>query len=117
MGISNFQLSTFSAAIMLPRGLLKIVLSAGEDGLLLAYSAAVEQVMPPMEPPPATPACQGCTPWVDIHEANYSGSGDPKPGDVTSIFSLHFSGVCDLNRRGNSAEETSKGRTQSHTEL
>ena len=58
------------------------------------YSAAVEKVLPPMPPPPATPACQGCTPRVDLHDANYSGTGAPQPGDVTSIFSLHFDGDC-----------------------
>ena len=68
--------------------------AAGEDDMLLMYSAAVEKVLPRMPPPPATPACQGCTPRVDIHEANYSGTGEPQKGDVTSIFSLHFDGDC-----------------------
>ena len=90
---------------------------AGEDGLLLSYSAAIEEILPPMPPPPAHPACQGCTPRVDIHEANYSGTGEPRPGDVTSIFSLHFDGECAL--KGDDAAQTASRRnqTKSHSEL
>ena len=83
------------------------------------YSAAVEKVLPPMPPPPATPACQGCTPRVDLHEANYSGSGDPQPGDVTSTFSLHFDGKCTYTA-GNAKCQPDlqyEGHSQSWSEL
>lgn len=86
----------------------------GEDDLLLMYSAAVEKVLPPMPPPPATPACQGCTPRVDIHDANYSGSGEPQPADVTSIFSLHFDGDCSYTMGQPEADD---GYCQSRSEL
>lgn len=92
---------------------------AGEDGLLLAYSAAVEKMLPPMPPPPATPACLGCTPRVGIHEANYSGTGEPQLGDVTSIFSLHLDGACALKRSEGdiNGEEWSERQCQSKSEL
>ena len=92
---------------------------AGEDGLLLAYSAAVEKILPPMPPPPPTPACLGCTPRVDIHEANYSGTGEPQLGDVTSIFSLHLDGACALKRSEGdiNGEEWSERQCQSKSEL
>lgn len=96
-----------SAALLQPSGLSMLCSSisdcstfvAGEDGLLLAFSAAVEGILPSMPPPPTVPACQGCTPLVKTHKANYSGSGKPQPGDVTSIFSLHFEGDCALTEQ------------------
>ena len=69
-------------------------LAAEEDGLLLAYGAALEQVLPFMPTPPVTPACQGCTPHVKLQEVTYSGNGQPKADDVTSLFSLELRGQC-----------------------
>ena len=81
------------------------------------YGAAVEKVLPPMPPPPATPACQGCTPRVDLHDANYSGTGEPQSGDVTSIFSLHFDGECAYATGDTEAVLLPEGRCQAHSEL
>ena len=83
------------------------------------YSAAVEKVLPPTPAPPATPACQGCTPRVDLHEASYSGSGDPQPGDVTSFFSLHFDGECSYTtgRADSDADLQCKEHSSSRSEL
>ncbi|DBA70792.1 TPA: hypothetical protein ACH3X2_011685 [Trebouxia sp. C0005] len=83
-----------------------------EDGLLLAFSAAVEKVLPPMPAPPFTPACQGCTPKVKLQAANYSGVGQPGRDDVTSLFTLHFEGQCELKHDIEFAESSSV-----HTEL
>lgn len=86
--------------------------AAEEDGLLLAFSAAVEKVLPPMPAPPFTPACQGCTPKVKLQAANYSGVGQPGRDDVTSLFTLHFEGQCELKHDIEFAESSSV-----HTEL
>jgi len=86
---------------------------AEEDGLLLAFSAAVEKVLSPMPPPPSTPACQGCTPKVKLQEANYSGIGKPGPNDVTSLFTLHFDGKCSLQTNAGVAAQA----TDVHAEL
>lgn len=75
-----------------------VCVAAEEDGLLLAFSAAVEKLLPSMPAPPSTPACQGCTPKVEFQAANYSGVGKPGPNDVTSLFSLHFEGQCMLTQ-------------------
>ena len=84
---------------------------AEEDGLLLAFSAAVEKVLDPMPPPPSTPACRGCTPRVLLQEANYTGIGKPKADDVTSLFKLRFDGHCLLNGH-DAAVPTPSSRTE-----
>ena len=84
---------------------------AEEDGLLLAFSAAVEKVLPPTPPPPSTPACQGCIPKVLLQDTTYAGSGKPTPDDVTSLFQLHFDGQCSLHSR-DAAELISNSRIE-----
>lgn len=80
---------------------------ADDDQLLLAFSEAVEDVLPPTPPPPTTPACLGCTPKVHTQETTYSGTGKPKAGDVTSIFTLEFDGTCLLKGTGTTAHTDS----------
>lgn len=91
------------------------LVAAGEDGLLLAYSAAVEQVLPQTPLPPAIPACQGCTPHVELQTVNYSGERHAKADDVTSLFSLHFDGVCAIKEK--SAAGKLKMGNDRHSEL
>lgn len=76
--------------------------------MLLAFSAAVEKVLPSMQPPPFTPACQDCTPKVKLQNVNYSGVGKPSPNDVTSLFSLHFEGQCSLSADVGFASDANK---------
>ena len=84
---------------------------AEEDGLLLAFSAAVEKILPSTPPPPATPDCQGCTARVTLQETTYSGSGKPKSSDSTSLFKLHFDGQCSL-KSNRAALQQSSERTE-----
>ena len=56
-----------------------------------------------------------CLRWVQV---TYSGTGEPKPGDVTSVYSLRFEGSCPLASQGLLSElpptgDMSKGTTAS----
>ena len=70
-------------------------MGAGHDNLLLAAGEKVEGVVA-STPPPPPPQCTGCTAQVLTQVATFNGTGEPAPGQTTSVYTLAMSGRCPL---------------------
>ena len=93
------DLKTIASQVMLCSRLVMLssALHAGHDDLLLAVGQAAQPLFAATPEPARMQPCMGCKPVLKAVNVTWDGEGAPGVGDITSSYTLDWSGECDLS--------------------